>query len=63
MNFGLGVLHHHLEISAILEFSAHPFGIFFQLAGVVSFGEQIFQKDGVRYPDRLQVLHRAPKDA
>ena len=53
MNLGFGILHQHFEIAAVLEFRADPFGIFFELGGVVGLGKEIFQEDGVRNADRL----------
>ncbi len=57
VNLGFGVVNQNLEIAAILVFGADAFGVFFQFGGVVSLGEQVFEEDGVRDADGLQVLH------
>ncbi len=62
VNFGLGILHHDLEVAAVLEFRPHPFRVFVQLGGIVGLGKDVFQEDGVRDPDRLQVLHGPAQD-
>ena len=63
VNLGLGILHQHFEVAAVLIFRAHPLGVFVELGGVVSLGEEVFQEDGVRNADRLQVLHGAAQNA
>ncbi len=63
VNLGLGILHQHFEVAAVLEFGAHPFGVLFELGGVVGLGEHIFEEDRMRNADRLQVLHGRPQSA
>src|SRR6266481_2235801 len=63
MNFGFGVRYQRFEVATILEFSPYPFYVFIELGGVVGLGKDVFQEDGVRYPDRFQVLHGAAKDS
>ena len=57
VDLGFGVVHQHLEVAAVLELGADPFGVFFQFGGVVGLGENVFQENGVRNADRLEVLH------
>ena len=62
VDLGLGIFDKHFEIPAVLIFGANALGVFVQLAGVVSLGEDVFQEDRVRDPDRPQVLHGAAED-
>ena len=57
VNLGFGVVDQHLEVAAILVFGADAFGIFFELGGVVGLGKNVFEEDGVRDADGLEVLH------
>src|SRR5229473_5978882 len=63
MNFRLGVLHQHFEVATVLEFGPYSFCVFIELGGVIGLGKEVFQEDGMRDPDRLQVLHGAAKDS
>ncbi len=47
------------EIPFLLVSIADALFVFFQLAGVIGFIEEIFKPDGIRDTDGLQVLHRA----
>jgi len=41
---------------------AHPLGVFLQLGGVISLGEDVLQEDGMWHTDGPQILHgRAQK--
>ena len=62
VDLGFGILHQRFEVAAVLEFGANPFGVFFELGGVVSLGEEVLEENRVRNTDRLQVLHRRPQD-
>ena len=57
VDFGFGVVDQHLEVAAVLVLGADAFGIFFKFGGVVGLGENVFQENGVRDADGLEVLH------
>jgi hypothetical protein len=63
VDFGLGIVDQHLEVAAVLELGTDALGIFFELGGVVGFGEKIFEEDGVRDADGLEVLHGRTQSA
>ncbi len=46
-----------LEVAMILIGHPNPFGVLFQLAGVIGAGEEVLQEDGVRNADGTQVAH------
>src|ERR1019366_842497 len=45
------------------ELGADAFRVFFEFGGVVGLGDEVFQKNGVRDADGLQVLHRRAQGA
>ena len=63
VDFGLRILNENLEEAAVLVLVANALGVFFELGGVVGLGKNIFEEDGVRYADGLQVLHRGAQRA
>src|ERR1700684_472785 len=63
VNHGLGFVHDHFEVAAILEFSAYPLRIFVKFCRVVSTGEKIFQEYRVGHADRTQIFHCRAQDS
>ena len=62
MDLGFRILHDHLEIPPILELRAYAVCVFFQLARVISLGEDVFQENGVWNTDRSEILHGTAQD-
>ena len=55
---GLGLAGKSLEIALVPIGVTNALRIFVELAGVEGLRKQVFENDGVRYADRLQVAHR-----
>ena len=62
-DLGFGILYQDLEVALLLVSVTDALGIFGELGGVVSFGKQVLEEDGVRDADRPQILHRAAQFA
>ena len=62
-NLGLGLIDYDFEITTVLILLPHSLSVLLEPGGIVSLGENSFQKDGMGNPNGLQVLHGTAQDA